>query len=151
MDRLHLINISSTRSYQAMYNDFEWELRLRLVKAREAKKCKPCRKEYPYSRKLYCWIPTRCYRGPSKIYSAYERICQSSWGNVSLIKFQDPHFYGDCGSKQFFLSCLRPTRSNANSDDTKSDSRRFSYIHFLRLLNYFWEQTSSFLVCCWTS
>ena len=129
MDRLHLINMSTTKSYPTMYNDFEWNLRTRLVKAREAEIRAPCSKEYQYSRKLYCWVPSSWYRGATKPYSAYELICTSfspTFGNLSLIKFQDPHFYGAVGAEQFYRACLRPTRPNANSGDTDV-TKRFSY------------------------
>ena len=75
--QFHLINMSTTKSYSTMFNDFEWKLRERLMKAREGEARCPCRKEFQYSKKLYCWVPTTWYRGATKAYEAYELVCTS--------------------------------------------------------------------------
>ena len=144
-DRLHLINMSTEKSYYTMFNDFERKLRDRLMKAREGESRHPCRKEFQYSKKLYCWIPTTWYRGATKAYEAYELVSTSfsfQCGNLSLVKFQDPHFYGSVGAEEFYRACLRPPRPNANSDDKVSKRFSYTFCAFLtddentRLLNW---------------
>lgn len=102
-------------------------MRMRLVRARDAEKRRPCQKEYPMSMKVYCWVPKQHYRGRSKTYSAYELICRSLCGYFMLVRFQDPYFYGEDGSEQFRQSCVGPERSNACRDDMVDPPKSFGY------------------------